>query len=272
MALKKEAITMIAKLTKIKAEDLEAAIKDEKEVDITIDDKLVTFSDEEQKTLKSNSYEEGKKAGVEISVKEVKEELKLEFQGKSIKGLVEAAQKKAIDDAKISPDKKVTELQEKVNTLQATVVDQEKKLQEKDGEVSNIRLNTELTKNVPAGTTLEADEIISIMRLKGYDFQLKEGKLVALKDGKVMQDKVANAIPVKDVIGEFVKERKLSSAGDPPPGGRGGGGTPPPPAKFNTLSELKKNFTDQGKSLNGMEFMDAVEAAVKDNKEFALDK
>lgn len=272
MALKKEAIEKIAKLTKLKTADIEAAIKDEAEVDLVIEESLTAFTDDEVDTLKENEYNRGKVSSVEIAVKDVKSKLKLEFQGKTIEGLVEAAQKKAIEDAKISPDKKVQELTEKVQTLQATVTDQEQKLADKDAEVSSVKLNTELVKNVPSGATLEPDEIIGIMKLKGYDFQMQEGKLVVTKDGKIMQDKVANPLPVKQVIEEFVTEKKLIVTEADPPGGRGTGGSGKPPVKWTKLSELKQHFLDQKKSLNGAEFMDAVNKATTENKEFALDQ
>src|SRR5687768_14504869 len=65
MALKKEVLQKIATILKVKDTDLEAAIKDEKEVDITIDEKLQSFTEPELTVLKSNSYNDGKKAGVE---------------------------------------------------------------------------------------------------------------------------------------------------------------------------------------------------------------
>ena len=275
MALKKEALAAIAKLTKLKVEDLESAIKDEKEVDLAIDEKLTVFTDDEVTTLKNNEYKNGKEKGVEMAVKETKEKLGLEFQGKTIDGLVTAAQTKAVEDAKVSPDKKVTELTEKLKTVQETAADLQKKLAEKESEVAGVKLNGELYKNVPAGTSLEPDEVIGIMKLKGYDFKIEDGKLVAVKDGKVLQDKVANALPVKQVIEEFVTEKKLiadgGSGGQGDPGGRGGG-SGKPPVKFGTLSEIKKHFTDNGKSLLGTEFSEAVQKAVTENKDFAMDK
>lgn len=268
--LKKETIALIAKLTKTKEADIEAAIKDEKEVDVEIDEKLTPFSEDEIIQLKNNEYKNGKEKGVEMVVKETKEKLKLDFQGKTIDGLVEAAKKQALEDAKIEPEKKVKELQEKVTTLQATVQEQETKLKEKDTEVSTVKINGELFKNVPAGTTLEADEVIGIMKLKGYDFKLEDGKLVALKDGKVLQDKVANPLPVRQVIEEFVTEKKLVGAQEPDPGGRGGG-SGKPPVKFSKLSEVKKHFEDNKKSLLGQEFAETVAKAAAENKEFVMD-
>ena len=272
--LKKETIDLIAKIAKVKPDELTAAIKDEKEVDFTIDDKLATFTETEVTQLKTNEYNSGKVKGVEMAVKEVKEELGLEFQGKSVKGLAEAAAKKAVDDAKISPDKKVTELTEKLATVQATATDLQAKLSEKESEVANVKLSTELTKQVPAGTTIDADEVIVIMKTKGYDFQMKDGKLIALKDGKEITDNLSNATPVKDVINNYVTERKLISegAGDPAEkGGRGSGGGKAP-VKYGKMSEIKKAFEAEGKSTLGTEFSEAVTKAAAENKEFAMDK
>lgn len=272
MALKKETLEAIAKLTKTKVEDLQAAIADEKEVDLSIPDNLTVLSEDEISTLKKNEYKNGKESGVEMAVKEVKQELNLDFQGKSVKGLVEAAQKKAIEDAKIPANEKVAELQKKVETLQATVQDQDKKLSEKDNEVAGVKLKSELYKHIPAGASLENDEVIELMKLKGYGFEMKDGKVVATLNGEAISDKLSNAIPVKDVISGFLKEKKLiadegAAGGDPQGRGAGAG---KPPVKFTKLSEIKAKFAAEGKSTLGMEFNEAVQKAVADNKEFDM--
>lgn len=273
MAIKKEALTKIAELVRVPVADLEAAIKDEKEVDVAIPDGLTVFEGDELTTLKTNEYSKGKTAGEELAVKEVKTKMGLEFTGKKVEGLVEAAQKKALEDAKLTPDKKVTELTEKLNTVQATATELQTKLADKEKEIGQVKLSTELLKNVPAGTTLESDEIIALMQAKGYQFEMKDGALVAVKDGKVMEDKLAKPLAVKDVITEFAKERKLiaDEGQTDPPGGRGGGGGGKA-VKFTKLSELKKHFEDQGKSVNGQEFNDAFVKAKAENPDFALDK
>ena len=274
MAIKKEALAKIAELVKVPAADLEAAIKDEKEVDVAIPEGLTVFEGDELTTLKTNEYSKGKTAGEELAVKEVKTKMGLEFTGKKVEGLVEAATKKALEDAKLTPDKKVAELTEKLNTVTATATELQTKLAEKEKEVGHVKMSTELLKNVPAGTTLEAEDVLTLMKSKGYDFEMKDGALVAVKDGKVLEDKLAKPLGVKDVITEFAKERKLitgEGAGDPP-GGRGGNGSPAGATKFTKLSELKKHFADQGKSDMGSEFNEAVQKAVAENKEFAMDK
>lgn len=273
MALKKETLQKIATLAKVKVEDLETAIKDEKEVDLTIQDKLTAFSEEEVQTLKSNEYKSGKEAGVEMAVKDAREKLGLKFEGKTIDGLVEAATKKALDDAKVTPDEKVKELEGKVTTLQGTVKEYETKLAEKDTEVSGIKLNSELYKHIPQpgenGPALGADDVIQLMKLNGYEFKQENGAVVTYKGGKALTDKISNNLPINDVVTGFLKEKKLIVE-DGTPGGRGGGDKTPA-GKAGKLSELKKQFSDQGKSLLGEEFSQAVAQASKDNKDFVMD-
>ncbi len=275
MALKADDIKKLAELAKIKPEDLTAAITAEAETDINVPADLHVYSEAEVTQLKNNEYKNGKEKGVEMAVKDTKEKLGLDFTGKTIDGLVDAAQKKAIADAKMDPDKKVTELTEKITNLQNTVAEQEKKLAEKETEVSGVRVNSEVFKHIPAfgenAPALGQEEVLQLMKANGYDFKLENGKVVAIKDGKSILDKVSNPVEIKDVVTGFLKEKKLITSDPEVPGGRGGG-SGGGPAKYATLSELKKSFNDSGKSLLGQEFSEAVSKAAKDNPDFAMDK
>jgi ribosomal protein S13 len=272
MALKKETIKTIATKLKIKEEDLSAALTNTEEVDLEVDDSLTVLTEAEAKTLKANEYTNGKKAGIEIAVKDTKEKLDLDFTGKTVDGLLEAYKKKVLDEAKINPDKKVTELEGKITTLQNTVKEYETKLSERDTEVTGIRINGELYKHVPAagedGPAYEADDVIGLMKMKGYDFKLEGDKIVPYKDGKAMTDKLSNNRDPKEVIQEFMTEKKLLP-GAGVPAGRGGKDQK---AGNNAgkLSDLKKQFEAQGKNVQGQEFAEAVKAAVAANKDFDL--
>ena len=93
--LKKEHVEAVAKLLKMKPEDLTTAIADKDEVDITVPEGTL-FAETEIETLKTNEYKRGSQAAVEIQVKDAKEKHGLEFKGKTLEGLIEAAQKKAL--------------------------------------------------------------------------------------------------------------------------------------------------------------------------------
>jgi ABC-type Na+ efflux pump permease subunit len=138
MPIAKSTLAVIARLTKTKVEDLESAEKAETEVEITIDEKLNVFSEDEVTVLKNNEYKNGKDKGVEMAVKDAKERMGLDFTGKTIDGLLSAAQKKALEDAKIEPAKQVQELQEKLKTVQVTASELQAKLTEKETEIPTL--------------------------------------------------------------------------------------------------------------------------------------
>lgn len=272
--LKKEDIQKLAALAKVKVEDLEAAIKDPEEKTIDVADGLHVFTETEITTLKTNEYNRAKVAAVEIAVKDAKEKMGLDFTGKTIEGLIDAASKKAVADAKIDPDKKVQELQEKLTTVQNSYKDLEAKLSEKETEISSVKINSEVFKHIPSfgenAPALAQDEVLQLMKANGYDFKNENGQVVAYKAGKQVQDKLSNPVDIKEVVTGFLKEKKLLTK-EETPGGRGGGnGTPP--AKFSSMTELKKHFEANGKSLLGSEFSEAVSKAVKDNPEFSMEK
>lgn len=257
----KELIDKIASMLKLKPDELATAIKAEPDADVTvaIDETLTVLSTDEVTTLKSNSYKDGKKAGVEMEVDAIKKELSLDFTGKTVKGLTDAVAKKALDDAKIEPDKKVTELTEKLKTAQQTATDLQNKLDEKEGEVSNIKTQSLIVKDLPTNTTLPADKVLLLMKADGYEYKNEDGKIIWHKDGKALTDKLGNNLATKDVATEYITTNKLSAdGGTGGTGGRGGGDETKKAGVYGKKSELMKALKDEfeaaGKSALGDEF------------------
>jgi ribosomal protein S13 len=207
-------------------------------------------------------------------VKDVKERLSLDFQGKTIDGLIEAASKKVLEDAKIEPEKKVKELQDKLATVQSSYREIEKKLSDKEIEINSVKINSEVYKHIPSfgnnAPALGQDDILQLMKANGYEFKSENGAVIAYRGGKVVQDKLSNPVGIKDVVVSFLKEKNLT-AEEKIISGRGAGQTPVI-TKYGTLSEIKKHYEQSGKSLLGKEFADDVAKAAKENPEFAMDK
>lgn len=271
--LTEKVIKRLAELAKVKVEDLTAAIKDTEEKEVAIAEDLHVFTEPELTTLKANEYKNGKEKGPEMLIKEAKEKHGLDFQGKTIDGLMDAFGKKILADAKIEPEKKVQEMEEKLKTVQATAQELQQKLTEKDGEVQSVKIKSELYKHIPAfgdnGPALEPDDVLQMMAAKGHEFKLENGVTIPYLSGHVLTDKIGNPLKPADVITGFMKEKKLITEVQTP-GGRGGNGGGGGGIKFTKLSEVKDQFTKDGKSLMGEEFRQAVAQAVEVYKEFDM--
>lgn len=264
----KELIEKVASLLKLKTDDLSAAFKAEPDADVTvvIDEKLSVFTEDEVTIMKGNSYKEGKKAGVEMEVDEIKKEQGLEFTGKSLKSLTEAIAKKTLADAKIEPEKKVVELEAKLKTAQTTAQELQQKLQEKEGEVTTIKTQSIIAKDLPENLALPAHKVLLLMKEDGYSYVNENGKIIWSKDGTPMTDKLGNNLSTKDVAFQYATENKLITEEGSGGAGGGRGGKDKPAGGngvFTKLSELKEKFTAEGKSLLGTEFSQAVQEAAK---------
>jgi hypothetical protein len=276
MALKPEVRKKIAALLKIKETDLEAATKDDKETDLTIPEDLEVLTKEELDTRDANQKKLGEKDGREIGIKEVKKAAGLPDDAPS-KDPVKVAQAivdKAVTDAKVKPDEKVSQLTEQVTLLQ-------KQLGEKDAEITKEKTTAQqasMDRRILAAfpkdraSTLTDDEYITLIK-STHQFKEVDGKIIVEKDGKPLRDsKTTDPLPLADAVTSIFAERKWvgDAGGNPPPGGRGGNGGAPP-AKYTSLTDIKKAFEGQGKSPLGEEFSAAVEAAAKDNPEFKME-
>lgn len=272
--LSQEVLKRLATLAKVKVEDLKAAIDDPAEKAVEIDTAVISFTEQELTTLKTNEYNNGKVKGPEMLIKEAKEKLGLDFNGKTIDNLLEAYSKKVLADAKVEPEKQVKELQDKLALVQNTAKDFETKYQEKEKEVARIKDISEIGKFIPAfgdnAPALGQEEVLSLMKANGYDYKRNDaGKLIFTKNGTEVMDHLSQPLEPSAVINTFLKEKKIIIDA-PAPGGRGGGDHTPP-AAFTKLSDIKKHFTEQGKSMMGEEFSKEVEKAVAANKDFKMD-
>lgn len=271
--LKPEQITKISQLLKIKEDDLKNALANESEVEVTIPE-ISTFTTEEltarDTNIKGISYKEGKGAAVEMLVKEQKEKLGLEFEGKDPEKLIEAIQTKALADAKIEPNKKIEELNGVIKNLQTSVSEFKTKEENLLKEIETSKLDSQLLGMLPKDrqSVLTDNEYLSMLKSQ-YSFEVEEGKMVAKKGNEVLRDKTTqNPIEAKEVISGYFTERKWIAEGGRQ--GRAGGGDGKCGSIYLGLSELKTEWESQGKSTNGIEFQKAVEAARQANPNFDM--
>lgn len=273
MALKKETIAKIAAMAKVDPTEFERAITATEEVDVTIDEDLTTYTGDEVTTLRRNEYDAGKKASLEMAVKDAKVKYNLDFTGKTLDGLIDAHKVAVLKEAQIEPTKQVETLQNQVRTLQATITEQEVKLSEATTATAKIKLDAQVRKHIPAGLPVDEDEFMASMGSKGITWSSDDsGNVIFSRNGQPMQNKLAQPLSAKEVIETYQAERgwKPAAPEQPTPGGRGGGNNNPPSPRAGSIGELKKQFQDAGKNIQGQEFAQAVEQHVKDNPEFNM--
>jgi len=269
----------IASLLKLDEKTFLEAIKSEKEAEVKIPEGLQIFTateltarDDNQKKL---GYNDGKEAGLEIFVKEQKQKLGLDFEGKDPEKLITSLQTKVLADAKIEPNQKIKEKDEQITKLQGTVQDFENKYKASEKEKSDMRTMSKLAAAVPGGLPFEADEVIMSMRSRGYSFDVDDtGNITPKKNGEVLRDsKTQNPLDHKAVINDYVtNERKWVTDQADTKTGRGGGSDRRTSNVVTKMSEAKAKWEADGKSTNSADFKAFVDDAAKDNKDFNWDE
>lgn len=274
--LKKDLYTKIATLLRVDATEFETALTSTEEVDLTIQD-LHVLTPEELTTRDANAkkqgYNEGKTASLEMFVKETKEGLGLDFEGKDPKKLIEAVQSKTLVEAKIEPNKKVEELQGIVSKLQGNLTTFETEKATLLGQIEATKTDAKLLSLLPQNrlSILTDDEYLMSVK-KEHEFVTEDGKLVVKKNGEILRNATTqNPLEINEVIGGIFTERKWVAEAQGGQGGRGGQGSKGGTENvFLKVSEIEKKFKDEGKSTLGQEFQDFVISAKKENPSLDL--
>ena len=233
--------------------------------EIVIDFDGTLRSQDEDSVFIENHKKEARKEGVQIAVKEYRDEFG--FQGRSIDKLIEAVKSKTLEDAKIEPEEKLkkiqTTLEEKENALQNAL----NKVSEKENEFKTYKnqnlLDKKLNSYIPENTILPKEDIKVILKNRlSFDVD-EDGNILALdSQGNIIKDKTtANPKDAKDVVSSFFQDNQ--SYLKPIEGGSGAGDSGKA-GKKKTIDDFIKEQGEKGISPNSAEFQENLAPLLKD--------
>lgn len=185
----------IEKALRLEDGALSAAISNEEGVDIALP-VLKTFTDDEHAELLSNFKKEHKVTGVEMAVKEARDEHGLDFQGKTIGNLLDAFKAKSLADSSKEPNEIISGLQADKAALQEAVTGWDTKY---------TTLQTEHTQEKERSSINEL--ISSKISAKGdYTIPLKDA--VTIFKANHSFEKLDGLLVFKDIQGEVIKDER----------------------------------------------------------------
>jgi len=274
--LKKATLEQIAGLLKMDpAKFVEAATAtEEKDIEVTKD--LNVFTKTDLDTRDRNKYKEGKDAGEEKLVKDLKKKKGIDVDSDDLDKVVEAIEKKATDAAGANPDERLKEKDKEIDKYKTAATKAAEKAAKLELEKADAALDSKLLRHFPKerNSTISDEEYLTLIKSR-VKFTDKDGKEVVSIDGKVMEKAdTFEPIPLGDALKGYFAERKWveepagsgGSGGTGGGGGRGGGnsnqgGVP----KFGKMSDVTKYAQDNGINLQGSEGVALVKKAFADN-------
>jgi hypothetical protein len=258
--LNTEQTTILTDTFGMDIEALKSALTSEDEVKIKF--KSGTFLDEEgmedlKTRLVKNNGKELVISGTEQLFKAIKRQKDLNFEGKvkldptgkvdfdkTAELITSHYDEKVTKEAKIPIDKKNQDLTQSLENLQKKYeTDLGLKDQELTGLKNNLKqtkINNELQQFVPEGIKGIKPNQAVILAKTEYDFDYSDtGQLIAMKNGKVLNDKLEKPIPVNDVLTDFAKNNGWLSID-----GRGSGNNQGTINGFETMNDVYKHMEE----------------------------
>lgn len=222
MALNKETIGWIAELSGVSAEDITAKINSENEEGIEKPQGEL-FTEDDLTKRDSSKYNEGKSAGNEMLVKDLKKKHGYEFDGKDMDSFMShhdnELKKKYSKDSNSRVEELEKDLLKQKETFESEINGYKTQLSDLNGKYRGEAVRNTLLSIMPKNTTIKPDAIVTLFK-SDYQIEEEEGKMVVKRNGETLKDtKTATPLAVADVFKEYVIKEGFAK-GDQ---GRGGG-------------------------------------------------
>lgn len=247
------------KTFEVSKEELE---RNPEEITIEFDGTLRT--EEEENTFIENHKKDARKEGLEIAVKQYRDEYG--FEGRSIDKLIEAVQKKTLEDAKIEPAEQLKKIKATLEEKETALQNALGKISEKEKEFKSFKnqtiLDSYLDSVIPSNTILAKEDIKLILKTK-LKFDVDDnGSILALDgQGNVIKDPTtANPKSAKDVVESFFKDNQTYLK--PIEGGSGQGDSGSKGSK-KSLDKFIEEQQAKGVKLNSPEFNETLTKQVE---------
>jgi hypothetical protein len=269
--LSEKTLQAIADKLKIKIDDLSSAVKSEQNVDLTIPEITVFTSDEltrHDENLKKENYEKAKTAGEEMLIKNLKDKTGVKIDGKDPDKFISSFKNQILEEAKIEPNKKIEELQGDIDKLKANLKIADDEKTNLTNQIKETSLQQKIISSSQKEAILPALDIYTLMKSKGYSFVEENGKINVSQNGNVLKDnKTLEPLSGIDIFDKFITDNNLEKTPQNHKG-RGDSSTKTNTGNIIKLSELEAKYKEEGKSMQGAEFMAEAAKLAKENKDF----
>jgi len=228
----------------------------DEEVEIKLNDNLVIRTKEEAETLETNikndSFGKGETTGRELVLKEMKETLGLDFEGrKDPNKFIDAFKSHVLKDAEKEPNEKIEELTKDITSLQTKLVasqDAFKSLEiqnKKESQQSNI--DEMIMDALPENAIISKKNMLTIFK-SGQEMELDDKKLVFRKNGEILKDDLKNPLGIESVVKTFSEPfiAKTNGGGD--------GGDEPGNAKAGSFEAFEQEMKDNNVNAGSLKF------------------
>ena len=241
---------------------LSKAIESEDKVSIDISGLKINTLDDHN-TLLENTKSNASKIAQELQLKEMKETLNLDYEGrKDPANFITAFTEKITKEAGKEPEQKFTELKDSFDKLQDNFKVEQSRyndlIETTKAEKVVGEIDSKIKDSIPKNLNISNDDAVLLFKSK-YKAELGENKsLVISKDGNIIKDDIENPKSISDIMSDFVTPylKKVD-------GGKGGEDFKSK-GKPNSMESFIKRMNDEGVSQGSADFSKRMNSAIAD--------
>jgi predicted methyltransferase MtxX (methanogen marker protein 4) len=254
--LSKKQMDAFAAMTGITADVLAKAISDEQEVELELPEGRF-FTKEKEETLLDNHGKRKYDEGISKATKDA-------YDGKSKDDFLKGIKSTLLEEAKVEPNKKVTELESSLEVLRNQILEKDTAFESLKGSVDGERKMLKAQSfipELPESLGLKKSEAANLI-LNGVE--IKEDGIY--KNGELVKDSMQKALSLEDFIKESVNSRGWAKV----PSGRGGGSggaVGASSSKPKTIEEYEAVIKEKGLHIGSAEAQAILQEAAKETPE-----
>jgi len=221
MPIDNESIGWLAEVAGISAEDLTAKINSDKEERVE-KPQGQWFTEDELTRRDSSKYNEGKEAGPEMKVKDLKKEYGYDFEGKDMGSFLKHHNEVLKSKYSKEPNDRVTELEQDLKRQKTTFEEEingyKTQISDFKSRYDGERVNNKLLSIMPKETSIKSSAIVTLFKNE-HSIVEENGQMVVKKNGETMKDtKTATPLKLDEVFSEYIVKEGYAK----PKNGRGG--------------------------------------------------
>jgi ribosomal protein S20 len=266
------------KITAFTDAEIDALINDAEEKEVALPEGVKIFTPEEYTTLETNLKDAGKggytKAGKEIAIKEMKEKLGIEFDGKDIETFLTKAEEHFVAKAKIPANEAKQQWEKDKGILQTQITDWKTKYESEVGASAAAKLDATLLAKFPANRSKGLSDEDRLLLLKSkMEVKNEDSKQVVYYKGEKLQDNLTNPLNIDTAITHVFTAEKWLEEGKGGAGGRGGnnnnaggGGN----GVFKTLRDVNEHIEKNNWHPGSQQATQFMQQVMKDNPQLDL--
>lgn len=255
-------IADLEKSLKLGEGSLQAAIDNKDSVDIEIPVLVIRTPDEDEE-LTANMKKEFHTAGREIAIKEARNELGLDFQGKTMANLLNAHKDLVLKDSAVEPNEKIKGLQSDLdavrNSFESQTADFDLFKNETKKAQSLNKINDQILGSMEGEFSLVKSDLLTLFNAKHSSQINEDGKLEFSQNGTVLKnDTTRSLLNVQEVVSAFTKDFAKNTQ---KPGG-GGGGDDKGGGSQSSMEKFIKEMEGNNIAPGGSEFNEEMQKRI----------